>query len=42
MTKEEQSVVDSFEGEKSYETTTVTNPSYYLGGNQMLQIGMAN
>lgn len=39
MSKEEQDVIKSFEGEKEYEKT-VQNPQYYLGGNQMLQIGM--
>lgn len=41
MSKEEQDVVKSFEGEKAYEKT-VENPQYYLGGNQMLEIGMNN
>lgn len=41
MGKEEQDVIKSFEGEKAYEKT-VENPQYYLGGNQMLQIGMNN
>lgn len=40
MSKEEQEVIKSFEGEKSYEKT-VENPQYYLSGNQMLQIGMS-
>ena len=40
MSKEEQEVIKSFEGEKSYEKT-VQNPQYYLGGNQILQIGMS-
>ena len=40
MSKEEQEVIKSFEGEKSYEKT-VENPQYYLGGNQILQIGMS-
>ena len=40
MSKEEQEVIKSFEGEKSYEKT-VQNPQYYLSGNQMLQIGMS-
>ena len=40
MSKEEQEVIKSFEGEKSYEKT-VENPQYYLSGNQILQIGMS-
>ena len=40
MGKEEQDVIKSFEGEKAYEKT-VENPQYYLGGNQILQIGMS-
>ena len=40
MSKEEQEVIKSFEGEKSYEKT-VENSQYYLSGNQMLQIGMS-
>ena len=40
MSKEEQEVIKSFEGEKSYEKT-VQNPQYYLSGNQILQIGMS-
>ena len=40
MSKEEQEVIKSFEGEKSYEKT-VENPQYYLSGNQMLQFGMS-
>ena len=37
MTKEEQDVIDSFEGEKEY-NKVVAKPSEYLGGNQMLQL----
>lgn len=37
MTKEEQDVIDSFEGESSYENV-MSNPQVYLGGNQMLQL----
>ena len=37
MTKEEQGVIDSFEGEKEY-NKVIANPSEYLGGNQMLQL----
>ena len=37
MTKEEQDVIDSFEGKSSYENV-MSNPQVYLGGNQMLQL----
>ena len=37
MTKEEQNVIDSFEGKNSYENV-MSNPQVYLGGNQMLQL----
>ena len=37
MTKEEQDVIDSFEGEKEY-NKVVTNPSKYLGSGQMLHL----
>ena len=37
MNKEEQDVIDSFEGKKSYEKV-MSNPQVYLGGNQMLQL----
>lgn len=37
MTKEEQDVINSFEGEKEY-NKVVNNPNLYLSGNQLLQI----
>ena len=37
MTKEEQDVIDSFEGEKEY-NKVVNNPNLYLSGNKLLQI----
>lgn len=37
MSKEEQDVIDSFEGKSSYENV-MSNPQIYLGGNQMLQL----
>lgn len=37
MSKEEQDVIDSFEGKSSYDNV-MSNPQVYLGGNQMLQL----
>lgn len=37
MSKEEQDVINSFEGEKEY-NKVVNNPNLYLSGNQLLQI----
>lgn len=37
MSKEEQEVVDNFEGEKNY-NATITNSNYFLSGNQMLRL----
>ena len=37
MTKEEQSVIDEFEGEKEYEKVWV-DPNKYIGNGQMLQL----